>query len=90
MNREEAKEAILSSGGQIFGVRFKKRTTGEERTMCCRLGVKSHLKGGEASYSFENKGLISCFDFSKKDYRCIPIEGILEVTINGQTFQVSD
>ncbi len=56
--------------------------------MCCRLGVKAHLKGGEAAYSFADKGLISCFDMNSS-YRCIPMEGLKELTINGQTFPIT-
>ncbi len=84
MNRKEAVEAIRMSGGAIFGVEFIKRSTGEMRVMSCRLGVKSHLRGGEPAYNFAEKGLISVFDMGNKNaYRCVPIEGIVAVTISG-------
>lgn len=50
------------AGGTIFSVDYIKRTTGEPRTMVCRLGVKSHLRGGELPYDPVEKGLLPVYD----------------------------
>lgn len=93
---KEACDKIRSTAtdGRIFYVRFRKRTpdpeTGkrEVREMTCRLGVKSHLKGGERAYDFEEKGLIPVFDMGKQDYRVIATEGLLELRMNGEWFEI--
>ena len=88
MTREEAKEAILTSGGQIIGVEFIKRTTGEVRQMVCRTSVHKHLKGGERAYDFVEKDVLPVFDMQKMAYRCIPTEGITRVKVAGQWEEV--
>ena len=65
--------------GRIFGVSFIKRTTGELRTMTCRLGVKKFLRGGELAYSPAKKHLLTVFDMVAKGYRMIPLDAIQRV-----------
>lgn len=84
MTRNKALEWIHSTNGKIFAVRFTKRTTGEQREMICRLGVKSHLKGGSPAYDREAHKLICVFDMNKNDYRSIPTDGITEVKVDGR------
>lgn len=84
MTRAEAVSHINSTNGKVFAVRFIKRSTGEVRTMNCRLGVKSHLKGGAPAYSREEKQLVCVFDMVKNAYRSIPIEGITELKVDGE------
>lgn len=74
--------------GSIFTVIFRKRTTGELREMNCRQGVKKHLKGGEAKYSFESKGLVSVFDIQNKGYRCFPLDALRQIKTGGKTYIV--
>lgn len=90
MTRNEAVAHILGSGNQIFSVEFQKRTTGELRQMTGRLGVKKHLKGGPPAYNFTDKGLISCFDMTNQGYRCIPVEALVRVKVNGEWLPVND
>lgn len=87
MNREHVKAALDANPGKIFKVRFTKRTTGEERTMIARLGVKAHLKGGTKAFDDKDYGLITAFDMQKQAYRSIPCDAIHEITIAGQEFQ---
>lgn len=54
--------------------------------MVARLNVKSYLKGGEPTYDFQEKGLLPVFDMQKKEYRCIPLEGIKSLTVKGVTY----
>jgi hypothetical protein len=84
ITRAEAVEYIRGTEGRFFSLTFEKRTNpGEIRAMNARTGVKKHLKGGEAAYNFAEKQLISVFDMQKGDYRCIPMEGIREMCIEG-------
>jgi hypothetical protein len=73
--------------GRIFSVEFIKRTTGEKRLMVCRLGVKSHLKGGTKKFDDKEKNLLTVFDVQKKGYRSIPLENIISVKIHGEKFE---
>lgn len=74
--------------GQFFGVRFIKRTDGEERSMNCRLGVISKLKGGNLNYNREAKGLIGVFDVDRQEYKNIPLEGIISMSVAGERFEI--
>lgn len=76
--------------GHIFTVTFIKRSTGEERVMNCRKGVKKHLRGGPAAYNPDEHALIWCFDVQKQEYRSISIEGILSLKMDGVTYIPKD
>jgi len=76
----------LVSDGQIFFVEFIKRTDGQLRKMTCRLGVKKHLKGGSKPYSSKAHNLLTVFDMEKGGYRAIPVDAVLKLTVNGQSF----
>jgi len=79
---------ILASirSGRIFSVTFVKRTDGTERKMVARLGVRSHLQGGESAYDASDENLIVVFDCQKREYRAIPVEGILAMKVDGQVY----
>jgi hypothetical protein len=84
----EAAEMIRNSNGTIFGVDFVKRTTGEVRKMTARLGVKKHLKGGEAAYDAAAKDLIFVYDITKKAYRSVALDAITAVRFGGEVYEV--
>jgi len=73
--------------GTIFSVDFIKRTTGEERHMVCRLGVKSHLKGGKKAFDDQEKNLLTVYDVQKSGYRSIPLDAIIRVKIHGKVYE---
>lgn len=77
------KDVLQESEGRIFHVEFIKRTTGELRKMTARLGVTKFLKGGDKKYKDNDKELITVFDMGKNAYRCIPLENIINISING-------
>lgn len=83
MTRQELYELVQDTEGRIFAILFTKRTTGEERHMVCRSGVRSHLKGGTQPYNAADKGLVTVFDMQKNGYRAIPAEGVKRVKMNG-------
>lgn len=96
ITNEQAAKLIWDSNGQVFACRFIKRTTGEVREGRFRLGpsVQKGLAGGVAAYNFQEKNLIPAYrmngDQSESDgkRRSIPIEGILSLTIDGQTYTI--
>lgn len=68
-----------------FTVCFMKRTSQELR---CMVGIKTkkHLKGGDRPYDFETKDLVCVWDKEVGEYRTIPLEGILQVNVDGEEF----
>jgi len=74
---------IGSTSGTIFSVTFTKRTTGEDRKMVCRTGVRKGVKGVGMSYDPGEKDLVVVFDMQKKGFRTIPLEGIKEIKVRG-------
>lgn len=94
---KQAAELIHATKGAIFSVTFVKRSTGETREGVFRLGytVSEGLAGGEAPYSFDEKGLIPVYrmgsDLSTSAgmRRTIPVEGIRALRVNGQEYSVN-
>lgn len=90
MTRRKIANLIRRTVGPIMSVTFIKRGDGSERSMLCRRGVVSHLKGGSAAYSFKEKKLISVYEMSgKRGYKCIPIEGIEKLVCGRRTYVAS-
>jgi len=85
----------IGDNGKLFTVRFVKRTTGEERTLNGRLGVKKHLKGGESTTAHDQT-LLTIYCPNEVDsrtgkkgcYRCISLDAVLEIKGNGLHFIV--
>lgn len=75
----------LLSDGTIAQVSFYKKD-GSLRKMSCRLGVVSHLKGGEQAYNPADYGLLTVFDMTKKAYRNINVNTIVEVKHRGKVY----
>ena len=93
MKRVDCVKYILGREGKIFTVRFRKRTGKNEiRKMVCRQGVKSHLAENPTKepIDFVANALIPVFDMEKNAYRSIPIEGIIEIKIEGEWVRVTD
>ena len=85
---KEAADMLTASDGRIVSVVFVKRTTGETRSMVCRTGVKKHLKGGDAAYSFSANALLSVWDMGVKGYHSIPLDGIVSLKSGGVEYTV--
>lgn len=83
---EDIVDKIYKTNGNIFGVTFVKRSTGELRDITARLGVTSHLKGGQLPFDPYEKGLVIVFDVQKEGYRSISIDGIISARIEGQEY----
>ena len=86
---ETAKRMVEEvSDGKVFTVTFVKRSTGLERVMNCRKGVKKHLKGGVKAYDSKKKNLVCVFDMQAGGYRSIALESIRKVAMEGKVFGV--
>jgi len=83
-----AAELLANTKGRIFSVKFVKRTDGQTRTMVARTGVKVHLKGGAAAYSFSANALLPVWDMQAKGYRSIPLDGIISLREGGEEFVI--
>lgn len=88
LTRKQAIKLIQSSEGKMFSVLFKRRTDGNLREMNCRTGVKKYLKNPEAPPRQRGQNLINVYDVQVQGYRCIPHEGIRQVTIGGEVYKV--
>lgn len=75
MHVDEFREIV---GGKIFSALFVKKN-GEMRKMTARLGVKSHLKGGELAYDASSHNNLIVFDLEKKAYRTIKFDNLIEI-----------
>ncbi len=90
MTTTELLELIRSLKGKFWGCTFTKRGDGSTRRMCCRTGVKKHLKeDGKRAYNFSDKGLVSVWDRVKKEYRCVPLDGVVEIRVKGKCIKVN-
>ena len=85
MTPEQAAAAIRSSAGRFFGCTFIKRTDGSRREMWCRFATVGGLKGGNRRSSDD---LIVVWDDHKKAYRSIPVDGLVEIRIDGKSEEV--
>lgn len=89
INLEQAIDLIANSKGQFFTVEFIKRTTGELRTMQCKLFIENYLKGGEAAYNAREKNLIHVADIKTHGYRSINLDGLRKLKIHGEEYEVN-
>lgn len=80
---------VNGSKGKFFSVDFTKRTTGEQRHMTCRYGVRNRVTGAGRTYEFEDHALICVFDTVKNNYRTIPAENLISIKIDGVLYEVT-
>lgn len=90
-NYDNVKKALVAARGRIFEIYFIKRSTGEERKIVGRLGVKKYLKGGELKYNPKSLNLITVYELKSGEnpggYKAIPVENILNININGEKYE---
>lgn len=85
---EDVFGVLVDTNGKFFTVCFRKRTTGEERVMNATLNYRGLLKGGAAAYDHNALGLLVVRDETKDAIRSIPVESVLWVKTNGETYFV--
>lgn len=90
MTPEISLESLLNAtaNGIFFSVKFVKRTNGEVRDMLCRRNVKKYLRGGKLAYNPLEKNLLTVFDMRISDYRCINLEGIIHIKLQGKFYNL--
>lgn len=85
---------MMSNSTQFFTVTFIKRTTGESRTMNCRIGVQKYTNGVGMKYDPIAKNLLPVWERKydgregKECYRSVPMEGVTSLTINNEQYTV--
>lgn len=88
ITKAQVEPLLKSTKGKFFTITFKKRTNGNIRVMNARLGVKAYLKGGTLPYNAAAKKLLPVFDVNKKQYRAIPLDGISQIKLGNQIYNV--
>jgi hypothetical protein len=83
------KEHRANGNGRTFSATFVKRTDNTLKTLNCRFGVTSALKGGKAAYKASDKGLMVVYDQNAKGYRSINLAALKEIQIDGKKMVVA-
>lgn len=73
----------------VFTVNFVKRTTGKERVLNCRRGVKKGVTGVGLRYNPKAYNLLSVFDMQNDGFRMINLETVRWVKLHGRTYEVA-
>lgn len=81
----EAVKWIQETDGKIFSVKFIKRTSGEERILVGRTGVRKGLAEAPSKpgIDFDKNNLLCVWDMQAGGYRSIPVEGIKAIKVEG-------
>lgn len=88
IDRETAKKKIMSTNGKFFSVQFEKKDK-SIRDMTCRLGVKKFLKGGKSTTA-HIPNLITVCEIGKSQYRCVNIDTLKTLKVEGQVFTIKE
>jgi hypothetical protein len=86
ITEREASRLIKSTAGRFFSCKFVKRTNGDIRSMWCRFAEVGELKGSGRRTTDD---LIVVWDDHKQAWRSIPVEGLLELRIDGEDLEVT-
>lgn len=89
INRSKLLKLITDTNGKFFTVDFTK-LDGTLRTMTCRLGVKSKLKGGVNRVEALNNPYKVVYEPNKGEYRTINLSTVFRVKTGGQYYTVED
>ncbi len=87
INRTKLLDLINKTNGKFFTVDFTK-LDGTLRTMTCRLGVKSKLKGGINKVEKESNAYKVVYEATKGEYRTINLSTIFRVRAGGTYYKV--
>jgi hypothetical protein len=83
-NMTTLEKIIEATKGRFFRATFVKKD-GSTRVMVGRLGVISHLKGGDARY--DKSKYIGVYDVQAGGYRLISRETLKEVKFGGRVYR---
>tara|TARA_R100000306_G_C4362297_1_gene135878 strand:- start:842 stop:1126 length:285 start_codon:yes stop_codon:yes gene_type:complete len=92
ISKAKATDLLKGSKGKFVGVGFIKKN-GEDRKLNGRMGVHKSkyapLTGQGLAYNPDDYGLVGIFDAQKKAYRMVNINTLYQLTVDGETYQVS-
>jgi len=91
-NPDFVRKTILAKAGngQIFSVRFKKRSNGQMRDMTCRLGVKpNNPSSNPRSWNPADHDLMTVYDMQKGAYRMISLDTTVRLRAGGKEYTFS-
>ena len=92
ISKVKSVELLKGSKGKFFSVTFIKKD-GSERVLHGRVGVykskHAPLTGEGMKYNPSDYGLVTVFDAQKKAYRMVNTDTIRELTVDGETYNVS-
>jgi hypothetical protein len=83
----EAMGKIRNSQGRFLSVGFQKRSTGLDRKITGRIGVKKNVKGVGLKYNLDEKKLFTFWDKDAEIHKSIPTN-ITALNINKEQFIV--
>lgn len=86
IDRAKLLRLIDSTKGKFFTVDYTKKD-GTLRTMTCRLGVASNLKGGTNTIDMKAH-LKVIYEATKRQYRTINLSTIFRVRVGGTYYKV--
>ena len=89
ISKKDALGKMRKAEGKIFTVTFKKRTTGEVRTMNCRTGVSKDVKGVGLKYSRKDHNLFGVFDMQKQQHRSINLDSLISLAMGGELYRIT-
>lgn len=87
INRTKLLNLINSTNGRFFTVDFTK-LDGTLRSMTCRLGVKSKLKGGVNKVEHKSNSYKVVYETTKGEYRTINLGTIFRISADGTYYKV--
>lgn len=76
-----------TSNKKIFTVTFRKRTTGELRTMNAMRGVRKGVSGEGLPFDPSEKNLLTVYDMKKRGHRFVNLNDVISFTANRKKFQ---
>ena len=88
LDRNWIRRKILEAGDKIFALDFRKRSDRTVRSMQARLGVEKGLKNVGLPYRARKHHLLIVYDMAEKDYRAVPIDGIIRLKINSKNYRI--
>ena len=92
ISKMTATDMLKGSNGKFVTVKFTKKD-GTERVMNGRTGVhnakNAPLTGQGMAYKPADHGLMGIFDAQIQQYRMVNLNTLNELTVGGQTYEVS-
>lgn len=79
---------LMATNGRPFSMTLVKSSTGIEKKIFAKVGVKTKQKSKGLHYNTSDKKFIVVYDIKERTYKCIPIEDIEAVCCRGKRYRV--